>query len=148
MKKESLENESKKVENKKLRNASIASSAATLISAHNVCHSLCMGLIAFLAVFGIVIVGMPLAFLQDYNIYFWLMAAGTLILMTAMILKKWGCISNKTLLFNFGLVIAGFPFATYPIDNFLLLVGGLIALTAVGWFAYEKFGGRIEWSKN
>ena len=137
-----------KSENKKLRHASIASSAATFVSAHTVCHSLCTAAIAFLAVFGIVIVGMPLAFLQDYNIYFWSMAAITLIIMLAMVLKSWGCVSNKTLIFNFGLVVAGFPFATYPLDNFLLLAGGLTALTAVGWFAYEKFGVEKIWNKN
>ncbi|HLE07278.1 MAG TPA: hypothetical protein VI933_01495 [archaeon] len=136
-----------KTNDKKLRIASIASSTATLISAHNVCHSLCMGLIAFLAVFGIAIVGMPLAFLQEYNIYFWSMAFITLIIMLAMIIKKWGCVSNKTLLFNFGLLIAGFPFAAYPIDNFLLVAGGLVALTAIGWFAYEKFGVENLWNR-
>lgn len=138
----------KKSEDKRVRYASIASSTATLISAHNVCHSLCMGLIAFLAVFGIVIVGMPLAFLQDYNIYFWAMAFLTLVVMLVMILKKWGCVSNKTLLFNFGLLIAGFPFAAYPIDNFLLLAGGLTALSAVVWFLSEKFSGGFLWNKN
>ncbi len=137
----------KKSENKKLRAASIASSTATLISAHTVCHSLCMGLIAFLAVFGIIIVGMPLAFLQDYNIYFWSMALISLIIMLAMIIKKWGCVSSKTLLFNSGLLIAGFPFAAYPIDNFLLFVGGLTALSAVVWFLSEKFSGGFLWNK-
>ncbi len=137
----------KKSEDKRVRYASIAASTATIISAHNVCHTLCLGIIAFLAVFGIAITGMPLGFLLDYNIYFWFMALGTLAVMLAMIIKNWGCVSNKTLLFNFGLLIAGFPFASGAIQNFLLLVGGLLAITAVGWFAYEKFGVEDLWNK-
>ena len=78
----------KKSEDKRVRYASIATSTATLISAHNVCHSLCLGLIAFLAAFGIVLTGMPLAFLQDYNIYFWTMAFITMVIMLIMIFKN------------------------------------------------------------
>ncbi len=56
----------KKSEDKRVRYASVAASTATIISAHNVCHTLCLGIIAFLAVFGIVITGMPLGFLAGW----------------------------------------------------------------------------------
>ena len=46
-----------------------------IISAHNVCHNICLGLIAVLTLFGIAVTGMPLGFLQDYNLLFWNMAA-------------------------------------------------------------------------
>ncbi|MEM5802059.1 MAG: hypothetical protein QXQ18_01600 [Candidatus Aenigmatarchaeota archaeon] len=41
-----------------------------IIGLHNVCHLVCEGLIAFLAIFGIIVVGMPLAFLQNYSFFF------------------------------------------------------------------------------
>ena len=46
------------------------SSGLGIIGLHNVCHVVCEGVIVFLAVFGIAIVGMPLAFLQDYSLFF------------------------------------------------------------------------------
>lgn len=42
---------------------------------HNVCHVLCQGAIVFLAIFGITVAGMPLAFLQDYSLFFSIMGA-------------------------------------------------------------------------
>ncbi len=41
-----------------------------IIGLHNVCHLVCSGLIAGLAIFGIIVVGMPLAFLQNYSFIF------------------------------------------------------------------------------
>lgn len=46
-----------------------ASSSLGIVGLHNVCHVACEGLIAFLAILGITLVGMPLAFLQDYSLF-------------------------------------------------------------------------------
>lgn len=49
------------------------SSALGIAGLYNVCHTICEVLIAALAVFGITVVGMPLAFLQKYVIPFSIM---------------------------------------------------------------------------
>ncbi len=46
------------------------SSGLGIAGLHNVCHTICQGIVVFLAVFGITVVGMPLAFLQDYSLLF------------------------------------------------------------------------------
>lgn len=49
------------------------SSAIGIAGLYNVCHTICQVLIAALAIFGITVVGMPLAFLQKYVIPFSIM---------------------------------------------------------------------------
>ncbi len=54
---------------------------------HNVCHTLCQGIIISLAIFGITVVGMPLAFLQDYSLFFSIM--GLVSASTAIFIFYW-----------------------------------------------------------
>lgn len=95
---------------------------------HNACHAICTGLIAFLAIFGIYLYGMPLAFLQDYNLYFWAMALGSLGLML-FIKSKGACVSNNMLLFNSGVIIAGIPFGFT--QDYGLLFGGILIIASI-----------------
>lgn len=81
-----------------------------IISAHNVCHAICESLVGIAAVFGITGIGMPLAFLTDYNIYFWAMALAFLLIGIALLVGK-RCISKNMMLFNGGIVLIGVPFA-------------------------------------
>jgi len=58
---------------KVLGSLGLTSAGLGIISLHNVCHIACEGLIVVLAVIGITLVGMPLAFLQQYTLFFAIM---------------------------------------------------------------------------
>lgn len=49
------------------------SGGLSILGLHNICHAACEAVIVFLAVFGIVVTGMPLLFLQDYSLFFSIM---------------------------------------------------------------------------
>jgi len=88
----------------------VVSSTGSIISAHNVCHAICLGVVAVLSVFGIAVSSTALMFLQDYNMLFWTMGVLFLLLSLVMYAKFGKCISTRLIIFNAGLVIAGTPF--------------------------------------
>jgi len=51
----------------------LTSAGLGIVSLHNVCHLVCEGAIVILALIGITLVGMPLAFLQQYTLLFAIM---------------------------------------------------------------------------
>ena len=51
----------------------LTSAGLGIVSLHNVCHLVCEGAIVILALVGITLVGMPLAFLQQYTLLFAIM---------------------------------------------------------------------------
>ncbi|MDI6721375.1 MAG: hypothetical protein QMD85_03225 [Candidatus Aenigmarchaeota archaeon] len=120
-----------------------ASGGGAVASAHNVCHSICIGFASLLAMFGIIISDTALMFLQDYNIYFWLMGMFFLLLSVALLIKE-KPVSIKMMIFNTGLLAASLPFYQ---SIFLLIGGVLVSIFAVLWFAKEKME-VILWEKN
>ena len=130
----------------KTRIESFVSSAsgglATIGSSWQVCHNICLAALALLASIGIVITGMPLLFLFEYNLYFWGAAVLLLALTLTMFLRNPACGSKNVLAFNVGVVIAGTP--GQFLGGFQPLfwgVGGVIALTGiVGWWLKRKKG--------
>ena len=103
-----------------------------IISAHNVCHTICLGVIAILTIFGIAVSGMPLGFLQDYNLLFWNMAAVFLLVSLGLYFRNKKCMSNKAIIFNSGLIIAGVPFE--PLQKFnplFYIIGGILVIVSV-----------------
>src|SRR3990167_4147750 len=82
------------------------SGTLSFLGGWQVCHNICLGVIALLSLIGITVVGMPLLFLTQYTIYFWSIAV--LILIPTLILywKDKKCMSAKLLLFNLGIIIA------------------------------------------
>ncbi len=108
-----------------------------------VCHNLCLGLIALLSVIGITVVGMPLLFLTKVAVPLWT-AAVVLLGITAAFYFKKKCISKNALLFNTGIIVAGTPFsAAQRFAPGLWSVGGLFVLAAVVFF----IKGKIEMKK-
>lgn len=103
---------------------------ASIISAHNVCHAVCLGAVAVLSVFGIAISSTALMFLQDYNLLFWSM--GLFFLIVSMILYlRLGCISKNVMAANAGIIIAGIPF--FPAEQLMFwIVGGSVFLIVLG----------------
>ncbi|MBI4148959.1 hypothetical protein HY491_00785 [Candidatus Woesearchaeota archaeon] len=125
------------------------SGAASILGSWQICHNACLGLIVLLGILGITVTGMPLLFLTKIAIPIWLIAVG-LLLVTIYLYTKKKCISNRLLLFNSGLIIAGVPFQ--PLQRFSLffwIVGGIIAVAGMVLFIQDKrHAKRCEHEKN
>src|SRR3989344_1846903 len=76
------------------------SGSLSFLGGWQVCHNLCLGIIALLSIVGITVVGMPLLFLTQYAIYFWSVAVLLLIPTLIMYWKNRKCMSVKLILFN------------------------------------------------
>ena len=118
------------------------SGVTSFLGSYQVCHNLCMSVIALLSILGITVAGMPLLFLTKVAIPFWIAAVIMLGIMGYFHIKM-KCVSGKLLVFNSGLIIAGVPFA--PLNQHPLLmwvIGGALALSAATLYLVEKFHGK------
>jgi len=119
------------------------SGGMSIISAHNVCHNICLGLIAVLTLFGITVAGMPLGFLQDYNLLFWNMAVFFLFISLIFYIRHKHCISNKMMIFNSGLITSSVPFE--PLQQYHLffwILGGILVLISIILYIKDR---RKKW---
>lgn len=97
-----------------------------------VCHNICLGIIALLSIIGITLVGMPLLLLTKVAIPFWITAV-VLFVITLIFYFKMKCISKNLIIFNAGIIIAGVPFSQVQ-DYYLIfwVIGGsLVALSLI-----------------
>jgi len=117
---------------------------STLGSSWSICHSICLTLITLLAGIGVVLTGMPLLFLFEYNLYLWGAAVLLLIPSAIMFLKNPGCISKNLMLFNCGVIIAGIPTNLVNLQPFSWLVGGILVLAALSLFVKSKLAKGTE----
>ncbi|MBI4170972.1 MAG: hypothetical protein HY514_04705 [Candidatus Aenigmarchaeota archaeon] len=111
------------------------SGGLSFLGGWQVCHNLCLGIIALLSVVGITVAGMPLLFLTQYTIYFWSIAV--LILVPALILywKNRKCMSAKLLLFNVGIITASTPFMELqPYQIAFWAIGGILIAGSIWMF--------------
>src|SRR3990167_1870443 len=133
----------KKKDNKPGRAGSIATGttgAASIISAHNVCHAVCLGVVAVLSLFGIALSSTALMFLQDYNLLFWSMGLFFLLISAALYVRL-GCVSTNAMTANAGIIIAGVPF--FPSAQVAFwIVGGAIFLVTLGQHMKQRFNRR------
>lgn len=114
------------------------SGTGSIISAHNVCHALCLAVVAFLSVFGVIVSSDILMFLENYNLFFWSMGIFFLALGLMLLLKYPNCMSRKMILANSGLLIIGVPYL--PSLNLLFwIVGSIIVSASIGWYIKDKF---------
>lgn len=128
--------------------ASISSSLSGTLSflgGYQVCHNLCMGIIALLSLIGITVAGMPLLFLQKVAVPFWI-AAVVLFTITLGLYIKMRCLSKNLLLLNFGILVAGVPFPQVkPLLPLLWISGGAIVLIGVLLMVRGSIGkGRMK----
>ena len=109
------------------------------LGGYQVCHNICMSLASLLALIGFTVSGMPLFFLTTVAVPFW-SAAVFLLLITALLkYKKMICLSNKVLLLNSGLIIAGIPFQSLEEFTYLFwITGGTLVIFSVGWHIYDR----------
>lgn len=118
--------------------SSASAALATFGSSFQLCHNICLALIAILGAVGIAITGMPLLFLFQYNIYFWAFAIALLIPTIIMYIYK-KCLSRNLLLFNIGIVIAGTPQNfTSGLQLAFWVIGGILVAVAIGSIVYKK----------
>ena len=120
------------------------SGIASILGSWQVCHNVCLGLIALLSVIGISIVGMPLAFLTRIAVPMW-SAAFALLLITLGFYFTKRCISGKLITFNSGLIIAGVPFQPLQAySKIFWIIGGTFATVSVVLFIKDKIGERMR----
>src|SRR3989344_9373208 len=107
----------------------------SFLGSYQVCHNLCMGLVALLTFLGFAVAGMPLLFLTKVAVPFWIAALSLLAVTIILNYKKIMKISNKMLLLNSGLIIAGTPFQSIQKFNyFFWITGGSLVLISVVWY--------------
>src|SRR3989344_5277009 len=118
------------------------SGVTSLFGSWQICHNICLGLVALLSVIGISVAGLPLYFLNQYAVPLWGVAFGFLLINIGVyFLKK--CISGKLILFNSGLILAGTPFKLVQDYAVLLwVIGGLLAGIAIMLFIKERLERR------
>ncbi len=115
------------------------SGTASVLGSWQICHNVCIGLIALLSIFGITIIGMPLEFLTKISIPLWGIAV-SLLAITSVIYYVKRCVSQKLLLLNFGLVTIGIPFPSLQkFSLFFWIIGGSLVLISLFLFIKHKF---------
>jgi hypothetical protein len=115
----------------------VLSGSSSIISAHNVCHSVCLAVVAALSIVGITVSSDILMFLQDYNFAFW--TVGIIFLIAALWLysKRPHCMPKNLIIANAGLLVIGIPFDFLHNHGWVLwLIGGSVVLFAV--YSYVK----------
>ncbi len=114
------------------------SGVASIMGSWQVCHNICLGIVALLAILGITVIGMPLAFLTKLAIPFWSVAFVLLLITIGIYIKK-KCISKNLIMFNSGLIIAGIPFqALQNFQIFFWVIGGVLVAVSVSLFIKGK----------
>jgi hypothetical protein len=115
------------------------SGATSILGSWQVCHNICLGLIALLSVIGVTLTGMPLLFFTKIAIPMWIVALMLLGVVLYFYFAK-HCISKNLILVNSGLIIAGTPFKfVHPYKIYLWIIGGSLVILGVGFFLKEKF---------
>ena len=140
MKKASNRNKGRAHKERFLGLFSSLSGGLSFIGGWQICHNLCLGIIALLSLIGITVIGMPLLFLTQYAIYFWSIAV--LILVPTLILywKNRKCMSNRLILFNVGIVVASVPFASLQAYQIAFwIIGGILIAGSVWMFLKPRF---------
>ncbi len=114
------------------------SGAASILGSWQVCHSVCLGLIALLSVVGITVTGMPLLFLTKIAVPLWIIAVALLGIVVYLYVKL-HCISRNLVILNSGLIIAGTPFqAVQQYQPAFWITGGGVALAGIAFFVKSR----------
>lgn len=146
---------SKKIEDKKISSKEIIKNhkkdkyfsylssftgASGVFSSYQVCHSICLGVIALLSLIGITLIGFPLLFLQKWALPLW--GAALLLFGISIILYlKYKHISKNLLIFNFGAIIIGIPFEKLAfLRNYFLAIGFSIIIFSLYLIIKKRMG--------
>jgi len=127
--------------------ASIGSNVSgitSILGSWQICHTICLAIIALLAAIGITLTTLPLAFLINYSTPLWLIAAALSTITLLMYLKR-PCISPNTLLFQSGILIFGIPFqSVQKYAVYFRIIGALIILASIIIFIDKKIKNKNQ----
>lgn len=129
----------RKLKEKFLGTAGIFSGFTSFLGSYQVCHNLCVGLLAMLSILGITVAGMPLLFLTKVAIYFWIAAITLLIIMLVLKVTAMKNLSTKMLILNAGFIALGIPFKQLHLYNLNFIVGSLLIVVALILFIKGKW---------
>ena len=128
-----------KLQEKLANYAGSISGGVSVLSSWQICHNICLGVIAILSVIGITLTGMPLMFLEKISLPVWLLAVAMLGVTGIMLFKK-TCMSKKLFIANTGLIIAGVPFKSLgSIIPLFWIVGGVLVAGSIGFAIRDKY---------
>lgn len=114
------------------------SGVASFLGGYQVCHNVCLGIIALLSIIGITLVGMPLLFLTKVAIPFWIVAVALLGITLIFYFQK-KCISKNLILLNSGIIIAGIPFKSLQDYSIIFwIIGSFLVLLSILFFIKDK----------
>ena len=132
-------NEMSNVKEKILGASGSLTGTLSFLGGYQVCHNACLALISVLTILGFTVAGMPLLFLTKVAIPFWALALALLIMTIILKYGKNFVFSEKIILLNLGLIIAGTPFQEVEKFNYIFwIVGGSLVLLSFGWYIYDK----------
>ncbi|MBI4017285.1 MAG: hypothetical protein HY363_06355 [Candidatus Aenigmarchaeota archaeon] len=136
-----------KLHEKLAQYAGSISGGVSILGSWQLCHNICLGVVALLSVIGITMTGLPLMFLEKISFPVWLLAVAMLGLTGVMLLKK-TCMSRKIFMANTGLVIAGIPFKAVQSYIFIFwIMGGLLVAGSIGWAVNDKVNAKLQAKK-
>ena len=115
------------------------SGSLSFLGGYQVCHNACLALVAFLTFLGFAVAGMPLLFLTKVAIPFWIAAISLLLITLILKHKKIISLSDKAILLNSGLIVAGMPFQQVQEFNYVFwTIGGVLVVSSIGWYVYDN----------
>ncbi len=119
--------------------------ASGVFSSYQVCHSICLGVIALLSLIGITLTGFPLLFLQKLALPLWTIAIALFGISLLLYLKHKDCMPKNLLIFNFGAIIVGIPFEKLAfLRNYFLVIGFSIIIFSLYLIIKKRLGVKNE----
>ena len=116
------------------------SGSLSFLGGWQICHNLCLVVIAMLSFIGISVAGMPLLFLTQYAVYFW-SAALIFLIPTIFMYFRNCCMSKNLLLFNIGIIVLSVPFIQ-ELNPVFWVIGGVIVLISIFSYLKGRFYGK------
>ena len=116
----------------------ILSGSVSFLGGYQVCHNICLGIIAILSLFGIILTGMPLLLLQKVAVPCWIVAVILLVITLYFYFSK-KCISPVLIILNMGILIGSTPFSYFQkYYKILWIIGGFFIITGIILFITNK----------
>lgn len=114
-------------------------------SSYQVCHSICLGIIALLSLIGITLTGFPLLFLLKIALPLWSIALVLFGVSIILYIKHKDCMPKNLLIFNFGAIIVGIPFENLAfLRAYFFIIGFSIIIFSLYLIIKKRFEVKYE----
>jgi len=115
-----------------------------VFSSYQVCHSICLGVIALLSLIGITLTGLPFLFLQKLALPLWTIALALFAISLFIYIKHKHHAIKNLLTFNFGAIIVGVPFENLSfLRNYFLVIGFSIITFSLYLIIKKRFENKL-----